>query len=729
VNEAPTAVTLLNVTSSLPENTNTANAIKVADISITDDAIGTNTISLTGADSAAFIISGTSLYLKSGTSLNFEAKSSYSATVIVKDSTIVGSSTVSVGYSLAVTNVNEVPIFGQSNYLFLLNNKALKGSVVGLTSANDPDAGTVLTYSILSGNGTAAFAINPATGLLSVNDATKLPKIVAPATSVDAPQLVVQVSDGTNTTTATVTVRLQLAPLAMVPIAAAKVVSYNVSENNAVGASAASLSASPAYTGQLFANWSVSDAPGGPASTQFFVKSFTTTGAVIGVTPRLNFEVRNTYVFYVTVSDSLDATKTVTTAVTLHVLDVNDPPRISLINGTAGLPTTPLTDPFSGAAKYTINEFTVAAAPNSPKNGDILFSLSSIDEDQGSSAIFALTGTGVTNPQPGIFIDKTGAFQFDASTRRVVVLDARKVDFETYKTGIALAFSVTDNGEPGPTGVQVSPAKPLTSKATVTILLNDANDPPTFAATSINLSKSENNAANASVVTIKATDGDPADAIVQPLIYSLISVLNGQGTNVTSQFAIDPTTGIVTVLTAKLFDFESTANKSFTLKVRATETTTGLNTTQSIIGDQTINLAIADVNEAPAAVFTPSAPATGLPSSGKTGSLTLHLSNLAVGTAIGSLVTSDPDILAAANSFGRDTIVVSVIDGSSLTAPALAYEPNSNPTLGGTLRIADLNTLATYVGHSFTVKFTVKDKAGATGALSFTLTLTINVLQ
>ncbi|MFO1003987.1 MAG: choice-of-anchor Q domain-containing protein, partial [Planctomycetaceae bacterium] len=42
VNEAPTAVALQNTTTSLAENTSTATAIKLADISVTDDALGTN---------------------------------------------------------------------------------------------------------------------------------------------------------------------------------------------------------------------------------------------------------------------------------------------------------------------------------------------------------------------------------------------------------------------------------------------------------------------------------------------------------------------------------------------------------------------------------------------------------------------------------------------------------------------------------------------------------------
>ena len=91
----------------------------------------------------------------------------------------------------------------------------------------------------------------------------------------------------------------------------------------------------------------------------------------------------------------------------------------------------------------------------------------------------------------------------------------------------------------------------LTSKATVTILLNDLNDAPTFATPTLNVSKAENNLANAAVVTVKATDGDTLDAVTQPLTYSLLSVINGDGMDVTGIFAINATTGVVTVIPAK----------------------------------------------------------------------------------------------------------------------------------------------------------------------------------
>ena len=61
--------------------------IKVADIAVTDDALGTNSLSLSGADAAAFsIVTGTGgpeLHFNGGA--NFQVKASYDVTVNAND--------------------------------------------------------------------------------------------------------------------------------------------------------------------------------------------------------------------------------------------------------------------------------------------------------------------------------------------------------------------------------------------------------------------------------------------------------------------------------------------------------------------------------------------------------------------------------------------------------------------------------------------------------------------
>jgi len=109
VNEAPTSVTVTSTVTSLAESTSTATRIKVADIFVTDDALGTNSITLTGADAASFEIVGSELFLKAGVTLNFEVRASYSVTVSVMDAALTGTSPVTAPLTLAVTDVNEPP--------------------------------------------------------------------------------------------------------------------------------------------------------------------------------------------------------------------------------------------------------------------------------------------------------------------------------------------------------------------------------------------------------------------------------------------------------------------------------------------------------------------------------------------------------------------------------------------------------------------------------------------
>jgi phosphodiesterase/alkaline phosphatase D-like protein len=109
LNAPPSKLELANTTSSLAENSSTSARIKVADIVITDDALGTETIVLSGADASSFELDGNSLYLKAGTVLNYEAKSAYAVSVSASDPSLPGSTPVSATFNLSVTDVNEAP--------------------------------------------------------------------------------------------------------------------------------------------------------------------------------------------------------------------------------------------------------------------------------------------------------------------------------------------------------------------------------------------------------------------------------------------------------------------------------------------------------------------------------------------------------------------------------------------------------------------------------------------
>ncbi len=110
VNQAPTAIALNNPVISILENTSVPLRLKVADVAITDDGIGTNTLTVTGTDANFFEVDSTGLYLKAGTILDYETKTSYSVTVNVDDLTVGSSPDLTKAFTFAVTDVvNEVP--------------------------------------------------------------------------------------------------------------------------------------------------------------------------------------------------------------------------------------------------------------------------------------------------------------------------------------------------------------------------------------------------------------------------------------------------------------------------------------------------------------------------------------------------------------------------------------------------------------------------------------------
>jgi phospholipid/cholesterol/gamma-HCH transport system permease protein len=84
VNEPPT-VSLANAITSIREDTNTSQGIKVADIVITDDTLGTNKLILSGADAALFEVVGPELWLVAGAPLDFASRPKLNVTVEVDD--------------------------------------------------------------------------------------------------------------------------------------------------------------------------------------------------------------------------------------------------------------------------------------------------------------------------------------------------------------------------------------------------------------------------------------------------------------------------------------------------------------------------------------------------------------------------------------------------------------------------------------------------------------------
>ncbi|MFB2737042.1 CARDB domain-containing protein, partial [Umezakia ovalisporum] len=147
LNEPPTAVTVNNTTTSIAENTDTTNRIKLADIIITDDGLGDNQISLTSDDADSFEIEGTELYLKAGTILDFETKTSYSITINVDDNTVGETPDITTEFSLIVEQIPDEPyIVADINQTSVSSNPGNFINIGGVLyfTANDDINGTKL---------------------------------------------------------------------------------------------------------------------------------------------------------------------------------------------------------------------------------------------------------------------------------------------------------------------------------------------------------------------------------------------------------------------------------------------------------------------------------------------------------------------------------------------------------------------------------------------------------
>ncbi|MEK7948955.1 SdiA-regulated domain-containing protein [Luteolibacter soli] len=104
-NVAPTVLALSTPSATIPEDTSTTVAIKVANIVVTDDGLGVNQLSVSGADAAFFEIIGSGLYLKAGTVLNFDTKSTYNVTVNVDDTTVGATPDALASFTLNISDV------------------------------------------------------------------------------------------------------------------------------------------------------------------------------------------------------------------------------------------------------------------------------------------------------------------------------------------------------------------------------------------------------------------------------------------------------------------------------------------------------------------------------------------------------------------------------------------------------------------------------------------------
>jgi len=317
VNEAPT-VLLQNPVTSLPENTSTTSAIKMADIVISDDALGANSLGLTGTDATFFEIVGNALRLKSGTVLNHETKASYTVIINVDDAAVGTAPDHSATYTLTVENVNEPPQLPAAAILPVFEN-SFANTLVGKITGNDPDAGDSLTYTISGGNTAGAFEINPSTGVIRVLNPAALDFETQPVFT-----LTVEATDhqGLKTTTAVI---VNVANLNEVPTLGST--AGTISESAANGTLAGQVIGSDPDANDTLMYSII----GGNSGDLFQINP--TTGEITVANPAgLDFETQPTITLTIEVRDADGLTSTATAV--FEVTDANEDPQLEL-NGDA----------------------------------------------------------------------------------------------------------------------------------------------------------------------------------------------------------------------------------------------------------------------------------------------------------------------------------------------------------------------------------------------------------
>ncbi|MEI6750699.1 MAG: cadherin domain-containing protein, partial [Bacteroidota bacterium] len=140
------------------------------------------------------------------------------------------------------STTNHAPII--QNQSFSINENSANGTAIGSVAATDPDAGQTITYSILSGNTNGAFAINAASGALSVANSAALNYEIVTSFA-----LVVKVLDnGSGNLSSQATVTINLLNVNEPPAISNQ--AFSVNENSANGTAVGIVAATDPDAGQ-----------------------------------------------------------------------------------------------------------------------------------------------------------------------------------------------------------------------------------------------------------------------------------------------------------------------------------------------------------------------------------------------------------------------------------------------------------------------------------------------
>ncbi|MFE8583487.1 cadherin domain-containing protein [Sphingomonas sp. NCPPB 2930] len=644
-----------------------------------------------GPDAASFTVSGNTIVLANGASLDYEAGATRNVQVTATDAD--GSTHIQT-VTIAVTNVNEAPVITSPATLSMAEN----GTVVGTLTASDPDAGTTLNWAIAGGADANLFTINPTTGALTFRTAPDF-EVPRDAGGDNVYNLTVSASDGTNVVTQNLAVTLtNINEAPSLTLSGAGTVM-----ENQVAATVATFVASDPDAGDTL-TYTL-----GGADAALFMVDGNTVRLKDGVS--LDYEQAATHSLTLTVTDSHGLSQM--RALTFNVGDVNEAPVFTTPttvstaeNGTA-VQVAHASDPDAGAVvTYLLGGTDAALFAIDAQTGAITFRTASdfeAPQDAGSDNVYNLTvsatdGTNVTtqnlavtvtnvNEAPSLTLSGVGTVmenQVAATVATFVASDPDAGDTLTYTLGGADAalFVVDGNTVRLKDGVSldyeqaatrsltltVADSHGLSQMRTLTFNVGDVNEAPVFT-TPTTVSMAENGTA---VQVAHASDPD-AGAVVT---YAL-------GGTDAALFAIDAQTGAITFSTAPDFEAPQDAGRDnvYNLTVSASDGTN--------VVTQNVAVTITNVNEAP--------------------SLTLSgvgtVMENQVAATVATFVASDPDAGDTLTyTLGGTDAALFMVDGNTVRLKdgvSLDYEQAATRSL--TLTVTDSHGLSQTRALTFNV--------------------------
>jgi VCBS repeat-containing protein len=635
--------------------------------------------------------------------IDYESAPGHASTITVQASD--GIFTSSQNFTIAVGNA---PPSTPTDSVFAANTVvegAANGTAVGVTVFATDVNGGAITYS-LTNNASGAFAIDPLTGVITVADSSKIDFETAPG---HAYTVTAQASDGTATSTQNFTIAVTDVPIGN-PVdsnGAANTVAEGAANGSTVGVTASATDPNgPATTYSLIGDTSGGGFTINAATGVVTVADATkldfesapghaysvTVQAVNGNTTSQSFTIAVSDVAPSTPTDSNAAANTVvegaangsTVGVTAFSTDINGPGvTYSLVGDTSGggftinattgvitvadankinYETAPghaytVTAQSSDGTLTNSQTFTIAVsdvAPTAPVDSD--GATNTVAEGAANGSTVGVTAFSTDINGPGVTYSlvgdtSVGGFTINATTGVITVADSTKLDYETTP---GHAYTVTAQASDGT----------LTNSQTFTIALTDVA--PTAPTDTNNAANTvAEGAANGSTVGITASSVDPNGPAT---IYSLSDNAGGR-------FAIDSSTGIVTVANGAAIDFETAAGHAYGITVLATNGALSTSTAFSIgvtdVGPSTP----ADANGAADSVFEGAA-------NGTLVGLTASATDPGGGPAPTYTLTDD-----AGGRFAIDpnTGIVTVANGAAIdfeTAAGHAYDITVQATAG-----------------------------------------------